>query len=201
MSELKLVRIDAESVLKNGGDELVARVTVSGHPGSGTSTLVEGLCEEYGWTKLNGGQLFRDMAKNHSMTLEEFGHYCEENEQVDKELDALLADTIVNPESPEIIESRLAGWWAYRETHDCHRIWLEVSEGIRASRIVSREGGTIQGQVPQIKERMESDKLRYLQYYDIDIDSMEPYTLVIDANDMDAGSVLSLVKMHLEGEN
>ena len=198
MFALTQVEIVVEYALKSGGVDLVARVTVSGHPGSGTSTLVDGLCEEFGWTKLNGGQVFRDMAKNHSMTLEEFGHYCENNEHVDKKLDSLLADTIAKPESPEIIESRLAGWWAFRGSHECHRIWIEVSEAIRASRIVSREGGTIQDRIPLIRERMESDRARYLEYYGIDIDSTEPYTIVIEASDLDAISVLALVKKHLE---
>ena len=93
---------------------MVAIVTISGHPGSGTSTLVDGLCESLNWGKLNGGQVFRDMANQREMTLEEFGQFCIQDESVDKELDDLLSQTMQSENSPEIVESRLAGWWAYK---------------------------------------------------------------------------------------
>ena len=37
----------------------MVRITVSGHPCSGTSTLVSGLMDHYGWSSLNGGDVFR----------------------------------------------------------------------------------------------------------------------------------------------
>ena len=36
----------------------MVRLTVSGHPGSGTSTLVRGLMKRFGWNCLNGGGRF-----------------------------------------------------------------------------------------------------------------------------------------------
>ena len=52
------------------------KITISGHPGSGTSTLVSGLVNHFNWRYLNGGQVFRDEAKLRNMTLEEFGELC-----------------------------------------------------------------------------------------------------------------------------
>ncbi len=46
------------------------RITVSGHPGSGTSTLVAGLVEHFGWTSLNGGEVFRNEAARREMNLQ-----------------------------------------------------------------------------------------------------------------------------------
>ena len=196
--ELIRVEIDVRFVSKNGGVELVAKVTISGHPGSGTSTLVEGLCRHLNWEKINGGEIFRDIAKEKGMALEEFGQYCSEDEEVDQQLDTLLTETMMSENSPEIVESRLAGWWAYRNNLDCARIWIEVSEEIRASRVVNREGGSQTEQLQLIKERMDYDGARYQRYYAIDIDSREPYTHVIESDDLDAGEVLELVLNHLE---
>ena len=47
----------------NGG-EILVKITVSGPPGSGTSTLVERLVDAYSWVSLNGGDVFRNEAKN-----------------------------------------------------------------------------------------------------------------------------------------
>ena len=183
----------------NGGVDLVAIVTISGHPGSGTSTLVDGLCESLNWGKLNGGQVFRDMANQREMTLEEFGQFCIQDESVDKELDDLLSQTMQSEDSPEIVESRLAGWWAHKNGVQCARVWIEVSEHVRAARVVNREGGSIDDQLNLIKERMELDGKRYERFYGIDIESREPYTCIIQSDNMGAEEVLSGVLEHMEG--
>ena len=56
----------------------MTRITVSGHPGSGTSTLVQGLIERFGWTALNGGDVFRNEAARRGMSLQEFGELCKQ---------------------------------------------------------------------------------------------------------------------------
>ena len=71
-------------------------MTISGHPGSGTSTLVNGLCDELNWKMMNGGQIFRDTAASKGMSLEAFGQYCIEDESVDKELDQMLANVMLS---------------------------------------------------------------------------------------------------------
>ena len=109
----------------SGGDDLPARVTVSGHPGSGTSTLVAGLCHQLNWEMLNGGQVFRNTAAEKGMTLEAFGQYCIDDDSVDKELDQMLTDAMLSENSPQIVESRLAGWWAFKHQLNCPRIWIE----------------------------------------------------------------------------
>ena len=185
----------------NGGDDVVARVTISGHPGSGTSTLVNGLCQSLNWKQLNGGQVFRDMAEEQGLTLEEFGEKCKEDDSVDQALDKLLIETMLSPDSPEIVESRLSGWWAYMNNLQCPRIWIDVSEQVRAERVVEREGGTIDEQLRLIRERMNSDASRYMQFYDIDINSHIPYTHVIDSDVKNAEEILRDVLKHLEGCN
>ena len=70
---------------------------------------------------------------------------------------------------------------------------------MRAARVVNREGGSIDEQLNLIKARMESDGERYERFYGIDIDSREPYTCVIDSDDLGIEEVVSLVLEHLEG--
>ena len=51
------------------GDEGLIEVSISGHPGSGTSTLVHKLSEHFGWKFMNGGDVFRNEAANRSLSL------------------------------------------------------------------------------------------------------------------------------------
>ena len=85
----------------------MVRITVSGHPGSGTSTLVAGLEQRFGWTSLNGGDVFRQEAKRRGMRLADFGEVCKEELDVDRSLDALLKEKMVG-ESPAPLRSDLS---------------------------------------------------------------------------------------------
>ena len=109
----------------NGGDILV-KITVSGPPGSGTSTLVEKLANEYSWLSLNGGDIFRKEAKDRNLTVGQFSELCKTNLDVDKSLDEILKKEIENPNGAEIIESRLSGWWAHLMEVDCLRGLMSV---------------------------------------------------------------------------
>ena len=118
-------------------------LTVSGHPGSGTTTLVGNVCGRRGWSSLNGGQVFREAASERGVSVEEFSALCEAEPEVDKILDKKLLDAMQSAGGPEVVESRLCGWWAHNNEIDCIRLWLAVSEDERARRVVSREGGSV----------------------------------------------------------
>ena len=66
------------------------QATISGPPGSGTSTLVEGICKNRNWSSLNGGEVFREQAKERGLTVERFSELCREDLDVDRLLDEQL---------------------------------------------------------------------------------------------------------------
>jgi len=166
------------------------KVTISGHPGSGTSTLVEGLSKYFSWTSINGGQIFRNEAKERGMTLADFGKLCSDDETIDLTLDEKLRAHI-SDNSTNIIESRLAGWWAYKLESDCVRIWLNVSEQERARRVTIREGTTIDKAISANRARLLVDNERYQKMYGLTPDDPTPYTNIIDATDISAKQVLA----------
>ena len=177
----------------NGG-EILVEITVSGPPGSGTSTLVEKLAHEYSWVSINGGDVFRNEANNRGLTVGQFSDLCKSDLEVDKSLDNMLKNEIGNPLGAEIIESRLSGWWAYLMDVDCLRVWVNVSPEECARRIQNREGGLYEDKLILSQQRQIDDKKRYQILYDIDLDDMSPYSLIIDADNIDADEVLSIVQ-------
>ena len=52
-------------------------ITVSGLPGSGTSTACDTLCEKLGWAYVNAGRIFRELAEESGLSLAEFGERAE----------------------------------------------------------------------------------------------------------------------------
>ena len=173
----------------------MVRITISGHPGSGTSTLVKLLSEKMGWNSLNGGELFRQEAKRRNMTLADFGELCKNDPDVDHELDALLKQEMLrnDDQAPAIIESRLAGWWAYQLELEIPRIWLDVDEFERAKRVQDREGGSIEMILKESEKRASVDAQRFLELYNLLPEQHEPYSHRIEATSLNPQEVLARV--------
>ena len=165
-------------------------ITISGQPGSGTSTLVTKLEQHFNWSSLNGGQVFRDEANKRGLDLLTFGQLCRDDLSVDRVLDEDLKRRISEPDGPEIIESRLAGRWAFELGIDCTRLWIEVSEHERARRVVQREGGTLEQRLSDSATRMAIDQARFSELYGFQPADPEPYSDKISADDMSADDVL-----------
>ena len=182
-----------------GGDDLV-QITISGHPGSGTSTLVHLLCDRRGWRSLNGGDVFRAEAAGRGLPLEEFSRLCRDEPEVDRALDDRLRLEMQAESGPEVIESRLAGWWAHQLGLDCIKLWLEVSPAERSRRILEREGGELSAALERMNERMAADALRYDLLYSISLADMSPYNLQMNTDSMQPDEVADAVEAALESQ-
>ena len=176
----------------------MVHITVSGHPGSGTSTLVQGLAERFGWTSLNGGDIFRGEAKRRGLSLHEFELLCKDDESVDRSLDILLQERMVGDASLNVVESRLAGWWAHRQDIDYLRIWLDVTPEERARRVVNREGLPYEEALEANRVRIELDGARFDRMYGLAPEDPTPYTHVIEASNLSAHDILEQVASLLE---
>ena len=73
-----------------------------------------------------------------------------------------------------------------------------MSDEERARRIQSREGGDFDDVLESSKRRNSDDMERYQELYDIDLDDMSPYNMIIDADNLDALEVLEIVQRELE---
>ena len=180
------------------GGECLVRITISGHPGSGTSTLVNAICESKGWSSLNGGDIFRQEAKNRNVSLREFGEICANDQSVDRSLDDILKTRMSDTEGPEVMESRLCGWWAHILELDCIRLWLDVDESVRASRVVAREGISLELALSNNRKRSQIDLARFQEMYGLNPEDMTPYTHVIDASGLAREEVLEAALEILE---
>lgn len=187
------------SAAMSGGERMV-HITISGAPGSGTSTLVSKIRESTGWKSLNGGEVFRAEATRRGLPVVEFSELCKSDLDVDRSLDTLLREAMTRENGPQIIESRLSGWWAHELELDCLRVWVATSDEERARRVQNREGGSFEERLAESSARQSADKERYRILYSIDLDDMTPYNLVVDANDLSADEVFAIVSAANQGE-
>ncbi len=171
-------------------------ITISGNPGSGKSTVAELLGDRLGIKYIYSGMIFREEAKKYNMTLEEFGIYCEENSEVDKELDNRQLEILKKGDI--ILEGRLAGWIAYRNKIPAFKVALNTDLEIRAKRIVNREQGNIEKRKKEILERERSEATRYKKHYNIDLNDASIYDVVIDSGDKTPEEIVEIIVKKLD---
>ena len=101
-------------------------------------------------------------------------------------------------EAADIVESRLAGWWAYRLELPCLRIWLDVTDEERARRVASRESLSQAEALMANQQRAVVDGERFRVLYDLAPEDPVPYTHIIDATSLNASQILEHVVGLLE---
>lgn len=152
-------------------------ITISGLPGSGTTTATELLSEKTKMDIISSGEVFRRMAKERDKTLQEFSDLAEKDEKIDKELDQRMVNLA---EEGKILEGRLTGHLLNDSEKSAFKIWLEAPSEVRVNRIAEREGDH-NNLKERVMKREKSEIKRYKQYYDIDLMDKSIYDLVIDS--------------------
>lgn len=152
---------------------LLKRVVISGHPGTGTTTLVDELAKLYNLKpeqRINVGDLFRQNSKE-KLGLDISGYYSRdlsEDLSIDNMQKNLLSDP--NPQVLFILESRLGGFFAQEirsNTFPIVTVLLTTDEQVRFKRVFERDHPDISFQQysRQIKQRQEKDLKQWQEAY------------------------------------
>ncbi|PTD94294.1 cytidylate kinase [archaeon SCG-AAA382B04] len=169
------------------------KVAISGRAGSGTSTTAEKVAKKLGMEFIGAGDIFRRMAKQKNMSLQEFGKYAEKNPEIDKEIDQKQRE-ISQKREKIVIEGRLAGWMAEADI----KIWLKAPLKLRAKRVAKRDQITHEKALKRIQKREKSEKKRYKKFYDINIYDKSIYGLIIDTSKWNQNSVVEIIEKSIK---
>lgn len=154
-------------------------ITLSGLPGSGTSTVARMVASELGLDHLDGGTVFRALAAEQGLTLAAFAELAEGDDEIDRRLDDRLTERA--RAGDVLLESRLAGWLVTRASLDALRVWIECDEHRRAERVGARDGHAAADALAHNRVREASERARYRSYYGIDLTDLGVYDLVLDS--------------------
>ncbi len=171
------------------------RITVSGLPGSGTTSLARHLAEVCGYRLISAGEVFREMARERGLDLVDFGRIAEEDPAIDHDIDRRQRE-IAEKEDDIIAEGRLSGWFVRNADL---KIWLEAPLSCRVERIFSRDTvRDIETALLLTREREESEARRYRDYYSIDIRDISPYHLVLNSEKFSVEELSAIVTAAIE---
>lgn len=162
-------------------------LTIGGLPGTGTTTACAALERLTGLPYVYAGEIFRKMAAERGMTLEQFGAYAERDPKIDRDLDDRQAKLLA--EGPVLLEGRLSGFLAHRDRVPAFKVWFTCDPYERARRVVEREGGDVETRMEEMRRREASERKRYLQYYGFDVSDLSTYDLVLDTSKLSKEAV------------
>lgn len=154
-------------------------ITISGLPGSGTTTVSRLVADDLGLERVPGGEVFREMAAEAGMSLADFGVFAQDHPEIDLELDHRLEERARIGGC--VIESRLAGWLASRAGLAAVRVWVDCDDEVRATRVAERDRTTLAQALIDNVERSDLERARYQNVYGIDLDDRSAYDLILDS--------------------
>lgn len=154
-------------------------ITVSGAPGTGTTTLARSLAAELGIRWINSGELFRKIAGERNVSVRELNRLAERGPEIDYLIDD--AQKALAKEGSGVFEGRLSGHLLPADL----TILLKTDLRLRAERIAKRESKLLEDALQETRSREESEARRYEKYYNIDINDLSVYDLVLDSGRFD----------------
>ena len=181
------------------------KITISGVPGSGKSTVAKKVADKLGIKHFSAGDFMRGLAKDKGVTPLELARMAEADPEIDKKVDS-WSGTIGETYEDFVMDSRLA----FNFIRESVKIFLDVSDDEAARRIFKdmrddEKENTTQGDTyDALLKRKESEKKRYDEYYGIDYTNPDNFDLVIDTTDISAAEVARqiikfLKETHKEG--
>ncbi len=162
-------------------------ITISGAPGTGTTTLARALAAELGVRWINSGDLFRKIASEKNISVKEMNRLAEKGPEIDYQIDD--AQKALAKEGPGVFEGRLSGHLLAADL----KVLLKTDLRARAERIARREAKLLEDAMQETRSREESEARRYKKYYNIDINDFSVYDLVVDTGRFNEAGTFSIV--------
>ncbi len=168
----------------------MAKVTIFGLAGTGTSTTGKRLAEELQVPFISSGNIFRKKAAELNMSLLEFEAFTEKNPEFDNILDNELAE-YGRSHAAFIIESRLA--WHF--IPDSIKIKLDCDFDARVQRVADRDGLTFDQAKAETLYRETKALKHYKDLYGIELYTDDAhFDHVIDTTHISVDEVISKIR-------
>ena len=170
-------------------------VTVSGLHGTGKSTYAAQLAKGLKLRHVSAGVLFRRIAKDRRVSLEDFGNAALEDPTIDRLIDE---ETMKEAEQEDVvIDGQLAGW-VLKEKSDL-RIYLTAPDDVRLARIARRDGLELDEAKRQTVQRERVQLERYRRHYGLNVEDKSIYHLILDTSILSIGETAKVLLVTARG--
>lgn len=172
-------------------------ITIAGFPGSGKSSTAKGLAAFLGYRHFSSGDLFRKIAAQEGLSVEEFNFAAEKKKAIDREIDERLVE-LGKEKGNLVIDSHTAFHWI----PESFKVYLDLDPRIAAERTfahiqregrVSQAGSSIDEVRKNTAKRIKSEQNRFRSLYGIDITDKTRFDLVVDTSTHDLEDVIKII--------
>jgi cytidylate kinase len=179
-------------------------VCISGMAGTGKSTLTKKLAQKYKLKYYSGGDALKELAKDEGYNPSSRGWWespeglsflkkREKNLKFDKAVDDKLLEYA---QQGNVLLDSWAMPWLLRTGF---KIWLVASVEKRAERIAKRDKIAVKKALQVLKEKEARTKAIYKKLYGFRLgEDFEPFNLVLDTDNLDAGEVFQVLCMVMD---
>ncbi len=168
-------------------------ITISGLPGSGKSTVAKLVAEKLGFKHYSTGDLQREIAEEHNLSITELG---------EKEAEDDKWDLMIDKKTKEVGEKKdnvvLDTWLGACFIPQAAKVFLKCDETKRAQRRLLHKRKTekfdsMQETIDDMRQRVKTNQVRWIKYYEFDILDFGNYDIIIDASSLSAEEVVKEV--------
>lgn len=173
-------------------------ITIAGVPGSGKSSTADNVAKALGFKRFSSGDFMRKIALDRGISLNELSTLAETDDSIDVSID----NEVRNAGTGEklVIDSRLAFHWI----PDSFKVFLDLPLEISKERILRNlqhnklrqesEGmADAEGVYKKITERLESERKRFKELYNVDHTDKTNFDLVVDTNRNNLTEVVEII--------
>lgn len=171
-------------------------ITIGGNLGAGKTTLAAKLSEALHYEELYVGGIFRQMAAEKNLTIEQFYAELKSDPAVEQAVDKRQA-TLMRERDNVVVQGRVAWYFAKSSPFGVLNVLLTVDPAVGARRSGERKeniGKTTDEMVIVTAEREKVERERYAMLYGIK-DHLDPahYDLVLDTTSLTIDQVFEKV--------
>ncbi len=169
-------------------------IVVSGPPGSGKTTQAKKIAEYFGLRYYSAGMIFRKMAEERGISIEELSRIATKDPSIDIEIDrrtyleALKGDIV--------IDGHLTAW-IIADIADV-RILITAPLATRIKRIALRDGKSLMEAYHETVMREYLQKIRFRKYYGIDTDDLSIFDMIVNTESLGIDDTFEIVKTAIE---
>jgi cytidylate kinase len=181
----KLQKFDKSLKIKKKGPT----IAVGGLSGSGKTTVAESIAKATKLKLVNSGDIFRQLAKERKMKLEEFSKACtpEDDYEIDRRALKLAKQGNV------VLVGRVAAFVA--GDYADWKIFVDCPLEIKTERVAKREHESVKKARKQIISRDKRDAKRYKRLYGINDSDTGIYDIIINTGHISKQETIERAKM------
>ncbi len=170
-------------------------ITISGPAGSGKSMCAQALSKAFGLPSHSAGSIFRRVALERGVSIEELTKMAQKDDAIDREIDRRTEE--LAKAGGVILDGRLVAFFSPPGTKRLS-FFLTAPLDARVKRIAEREGISAREARLRTIARENGERRRYRKIYGLDIADLSRYDFVINTSLWGKESIVELLKSTVE---